>query len=172
MGFYLVELQKVVYVQPCDLGPAVRRSLEANLRAAVERKRLDDVGLMVAVKDIINPGDGKVLDNGLVSFNLTYQGVAFNLFKGEVIDAIVSEVRQDALLADCGACVIHISRYHVPEGFSYETDGVSPRFITRSGDASIQKGDLVRLRAISDYTGKAGSTVLGTLKGEWLGPRV
>lgn len=171
--YFKVVLKKIVYAQPEDLGPAIRRKLERYLRSDVEGKRLSDVGLVIAVVDILDGAniEGKVLDTGAVSFAIKYVAVVFKLLKDEVVDGVVSEVRPDALVVGLGATNVYISKRQMPANYVYESDGAVSRFVTHSGDRMVSRGSVVRLRIISETAATAGIGAVGSIDGPYLGPR-
>lgn len=174
--YFKLKMKKVVYVAPEDLGPAVKRKLEGILRSTVEGKPLpEDNGIVIAVTDILEADTtvGKVLDNGKVSFDMTYEALVFNAFKGEVMDARVTMVhpKGDGLLADAGAITIYISKSEIPIDYTYETNGVVSQFTKRDGTRQIGVGDVVRLRIEGQTHKVEGFQAIGSIKGHYLGPR-
>lgn len=159
--YFKLTLQKIVTVPPAKLGPLVNRHLEGYLRAAVEGKRLPDIGLVVAVLDIENPQllEGRVLDNGNVTFHMTYIALVYKLFRGEVCDATVLSVVKDGFLASTGPWTVYVSKTQMPADYVYETDGSLAVFVLKDGTKSVRQGEVVRLRIMGE-TPKSETNVI------------
>lgn len=165
-------LKKLVTVAPKDLGPAVNRQLERYLRDAVEGKPLPDIGIVLAVLDILQPHllEGKVLDSGATQFPLTYLALVYKLFEGEVIDIQVSEVKKDGFLGTSGPTTFYVSKRNMPVEYVFEGDGALAVFVTRDGNRSVRVGETVRIRIFAPLANPDGF-VCGSMEGEYLGPR-
>lgn len=170
--FFKVTLRKIVTVQPEDLGPTVNRKLEGHLRDAVEGKTLPDIGMVLAVLDILNAHllEGKVLDNGNVQFALTYVGLVYKLFEGEVLDIRVTEVRKDGFIGTTGPVNFYVSRRSMPSDYVYEGDGTLAVLVLKDGSKSVKIDGTTRIRIFTPIPSREG-LVCGTMEDEYLGPR-
>lgn len=171
--FFKVLLKKIVTVQPADLGATLNRRLEDHLRNAVEGKTLPDIGVVVAVLDIIGGFEleGKVLDNGTVQFPLTYVGLVYKVFDNEVLDVKVTEVLRDGFHATSGAARFYISRRCMPVDYVFEGDGALAKFVTRDGLHTVCQDAPVRIRVTKATQSARDNYIVGTMDGAYLGPR-
>jgi DNA-directed RNA polymerase subunit E'/Rpb7 len=170
--FLKLALKKLVTVSPKDLGPTVNRQLERYLRDAVEGKPLPDIGIVLAVLDILEPHllEGKVLDSGAAQFPLTYLALVYKLFEGEVLDIQVTEVKKDGFLGTSGPSSFYVSKRNMPVEYMYEGDSALPVFVTKDGQKSVRVGETTRIRIFAPLPNPDGF-VCGTMEGEYLGPR-
>mmetsp|Transcript_54680 Transcript_54680/g.62839 ORF Transcript_54680/g.62839 Transcript_54680/m.62839 type:complete len:173 (+) Transcript_54680:136-654(+) len=171
--FFKVTLKKIVTVQPADLGATLNRRLEDHLRNAVEGKTLPEIGTVVAVLDILGGFEleGKVLDNGTVQYPLTYMGLVYKLFDGEVLDVKVTEILRDGFHATSGPARFYVSRKSMPLDYIFEGDGALAKFVTRDGMRMVCQDATVRIRVTKASQGVRESFIVGTMSGEYLGPR-
>ncbi len=69
-------------------------------------------GFIIAVTNIEHIGPGLLLPSrGFVQYQIIYRAIVFRPFKGEVIDAIVTQVNKVGVFAEAGPLTIFISQY-------------------------------------------------------------
>lgn len=170
--FFRYTLKQTVLIPPSELGPLLNRRLEFHLREKVENQRIPEIGLIIAVIDIVaNNLEGRILDTGFVSFQLQYDAIVYRLYRDEVIDTLVREVKPDGFFADAGAATVFVSRYNIPLDFVFETDGKDAKFVKKDGTQHLQEGQRVRLRIVSEAAKAQTFQAIGTIKGDFLGPQ-
>ncbi|KAK7199733.1 RNA polymerase-like protein [Novymonas esmeraldas] len=195
--FYKIVLQRTVNVKPSDLCNTLHRSLLTFLREAVEGKPLpspDSVSsialdfataskssaVVIAVLDIVNAEtlQGKVLDDGSVSFRLTYEAMVLKLHRGEVLDLLVSEVDETGFWVSVyGVNKMFVNRNQMGEDvrtgqleWTFEAEAMA--WVSRDDRRSIKKDSLVRLRVIAETPQSERGMAVGTIGAPFLGPRV
>lgn len=170
--FFLATCHRMIYLPAQDLGALFMHRIEQLLKQAVEGKRLPELGLVIAVKDILAGSDveGKVLDSGEVAFLVNYEALVFKLFPGEVIDVVVNDVQPEGFYGSVGAATIFVDRLYMPE-YTHENDGSSSIFTRTDGAASISAGDIVRARIVNETPASAVMDAVATIDGPFLGPR-
>ncbi|KAG5496188.1 hypothetical protein JKF63_02489 [Porcisia hertigi] len=195
--FYKVVLQRTVNVKPTDLCNTLNRSLLTFLREAVEGKPLpspDSIAsialdftsatkssaMVIAVLDILNAEtlQGKVLDDGSVSFRLTYEAMVLKLHRGEVLDLLVSDVDETGFWASVyGVNKLFVNRNQMGEDaqrgkseWSFEAETAA--WVSHDDRRSIKKDTMVRLRVIAETPQSERGMAVGTIGAPFLGPRV
>lgn len=93
--FFLKKLEHPIPLHPSYFGPSLADFIEQKLRDDVEGTCSGENGYIVKVLRIDSIGDGVVLPGeGLAQFNSVYQALVLRPFKGQVVDAIVSNVNK------------------------------------------------------------------------------
>ncbi|EPY36017.1 DNA-directed RNA polymerase II subunit RPB7 [Strigomonas culicis] len=193
--FYKLNLQRVITVEPEHLGSILNRCLLNYLRKAVEGKPLPasdslsaiaadyvssskSSAIVIAVVDIVQAQtiQGKVLDDGNVTFLLNYKAMVFKLHRGEVLDVKVESTAQEGWYGNVfGLGRIFISHsqmnedLHNPE-WHYEADSGDGVWMHSSERKSIKNGDLVRVRVVAETPQADGRMAIGSMKEKYLGP--
>lgn len=170
--FFIATCHRMIYLPAQDLGALFMRRIEHYLRQSVEGKRLPELGLVVAIKDILAGSDieGKVLDSGEVAFLINYEALVFKLFPNEVVDVIVNNVQPEGFYASVGAATIFVDKLYMSE-FAHENDGTSSMFVKADNTASISVGDIVRVKIVNETPTSAVMDAVATIDGAFLGPR-
>ncbi|KAH9578728.1 RNA polymerase Rpb7 [Trypanosoma melophagium] len=188
--FYKLELQKIIKIRPHLLECTLHRHLARYLRNAVEGQPLQmplvkssdgevvraDQGssaVIIAVLDILNTEtlEGRVLDDGSVSFLLHYEAIVFKLHRGEVVDLMVATVEREGWWGDVmGVGKMYISRGQMGSEWVYESDGVEGIWITKDGSRSVKAGEIVRVRVVAETPQSEGVVAIGSMIGKYLGP--
>lgn len=69
-------------------------------------------GFVIAVTTIDNIGDGNILPGrGFVLYPIKYKAIVYRPFKGEVVDAVVTQVNKVGLFTEIGPMSCFISRH-------------------------------------------------------------
>lgn len=192
--FYKVVLQRTVSVTPAELCNTLNRRLLTFLREAVEGKPLpspDSIAyenldsrsaskssaVVIAVLDILNAESlqGKVLDDGSVSFRLTYEAMVLKLHRGEVLDLMVSEVDETGFYASVyGISKMFVNRSQMSSdaGVSWVFEPEGAAWLSSDDRRSIKKDTLVRLRVIAETPQSERGMAVGTIGAPYLGPRI
>ncbi|AIO01022.1 RNA polymerase-like protein, putative [Leishmania panamensis] len=195
--FYKIVLQRTVNVKPADLCNTLNRSLLTFLREAVEGKPLpspDSVAsialdfvtaskssaVVIAVLDILNAEtlQGKVLDDGSVTFRLTYEAMVLKLHRGEVLDLLVSDVDETGFWASVyGVNKLFVNRNQMGEdvktgALEWSFEAETAAWVSNDDRHSIKKDTMVRLRVIAETPQSERGMAVGTIGAPFLGPRI
>ncbi|CAM42939.1 putative RNA polymerase-like protein [Leishmania braziliensis MHOM/BR/75/M2904] len=195
--FYKIVLQRTVNVKPADLCNTLNRSLLTFLREAVEGKPLpspDSVAsialdfvtaskssaVVIAVLDILNAEtlQGKVLDDGSVTFRLTYEALVLKLHRGEVLDLLVSDVDETGFWASVyGVNKLFVNRNQMGEdvktgALEWSFEAETAAWVSNDDRHSIKKDTMVRVRVIAETPQSERGMAVGTIGAPFLGPRI
>jgi hypothetical protein len=86
-------LHEVITLHPSYLTPNLQNQLINLLHNKVEGSCSGQLGYVIAVLQVLDPGRGKVVDGG-VEFNIHYQAMVYRPFRGEVVDGVVGSVNK------------------------------------------------------------------------------
>lgn len=117
-----MQLEHEILLHPKYFGPNLIETVKAKLFTDVEGTcsgKWGDIlvlicryGFIVAVTNIDHIGAGVLLPGrGFVQYHIVYRAIVFRPFKGEVIDAVVTQINKVGVFAEAGPLSIFISKY-------------------------------------------------------------
>jgi len=114
--------------------------------------------LHVDASGIVDESDGSV------SFKATFVAVVFRPFAGEIVDAVVGEVRPDGFTASFGPVEVEVRLEAMSRCYRYDEDSL--KAAAPSPRADVRIGANVRLRIVSFSLkpGVSGVTCVGSMK--------
>jgi DNA-directed RNA polymerase II subunit RPB7 len=148
--FFILNLKKNLNVTPEFLGKKISAHLHALLKRAVEGSFNSRYGYLVKVLTADNIGEGKVQDgSGDVVFLISYKALVFMPYKGEVLDAVVTQILEVGFTAAVGPMSLFVASQKIT-GYRLDMDArPHPRWTSMiDGTLHIQVGSDVRLRII------------------------
>lgn len=147
--FFQIELQHELVVHPQFFGPKIRQTIKQLLYEEVEGTSSGKYGYIIAVTEIIDIGRGYLHQHrGLATFLVKYRAIVLRPFRGEVVDALVSQVTKLGFFASVGPLSIFVARSNMPQNMTY----IDSEKMFRSDDeefTTLSQGDDVRIRIIS-----------------------
>lgn len=167
--FYKLDMPAEVELQPRHFGPTMRRTLEEKLTKEVEGTCSGKYGFVIAVTNVASVSEGVIQEGtGNALFQVTYSCVVFRPFKGEVLDAVVTQVTKMGFFAEAGPVQIFVSSHLIPDDFDYSALD-DPCFISEDEEIRIVAGAEVRLRIVGVKVDPTEIFCVGTIKENWLG---
>nr|WCZ58419.1 RNA polymerase II subunit 7 [Paratrimastix eleionoma] len=167
--FFLMNLQKNLELPPRFFGPKLRTTLITKLRAEVTNSCTGRYGYIIAVISVDEIGEGRIrAGSGLVSFPIKYQAIVFRPFRGEVIDAVVSQVNKFGFFVFAGPLRVFITSKLTPPEFHFDSNANPPCYINNDG-AKIQREEHVRIRIVGCRVDATEIACIGTMKEDYLG---
>ena len=104
---------------------------------------------MIAVTTIDCVGAGLIQPGqGFVLYPVKYKAIVFRPFKGEVLDAVVTQVNKVGLFTEIGPLSCFISRHSIPADMSFDPNSNPPCYKTSDEDMVIQQDDEIRCVAV------------------------
>lgn len=144
-----MRLADTVRIAPELLGEPVKEAVKLALRDKLEGLVDKKIGAIVAVKDVIEVGEGHILaGDGGVYYDAVFDAVTFMPEMQEIIEGSVVEVVEFGIFVGIGPLdgLVHVSQL-TDEFVSY--DEKNSRLITKESGRSIVEGDKVRARIIA-----------------------
>jgi len=168
--FFIATLRQNIFIAAKYFRKGLRKDLISNLINNVEGYNAGPFGSIIMVIEICNKfGDGKLLvGTPSAMYNLTYKAITFRAFKGEVFDAIITNLTNVGFFSEAGLLQIFISKNQMPFGLVYSEnkkifiDPMKPK-------EKLGKDTVIRIRIISSKNEKNPNHVLGTINGQCLG---
>jgi DNA-directed RNA polymerase subunit E' len=144
-----MRLADTVRIAPELLGEPVQEAVKLALRDKLEGLVDKKIGAMVAVKDVIEVGEGHILaGDGGVYYDAVFDALTFMPEMQEIIEGSVVEVVEFGIFVGIGPLdgLVHVSQL-TDEFVNY--DEKNSRLITKESGRSVTEGDKVRARIIA-----------------------
>lgn len=137
--FFLKRLKHTIQLHPSYFGPQLSEYLHKQLRTEVEGTCSGTIGYIVKVLVIHTIGEGTILSggDGKAEFNSVYTAIVMKPFKGEVVDALVTNVNKMGFFASVGPLNVFTSTHLLPLEFKFQPDSNPPEFASPDGQVSV-----------------------------------
>lgn len=138
-----------VRIAPELLGEPVEDAVKLALRDKLEGLVDKKIGAIVAIKDVIEVGEGHILaGDGGVYYDAVFDALTFMPEMQEIIEGSVIEVVEFGIFVGIGPLdgLVHVSQL-TDEFVSY--DEKNSRLITKESGRSVIEGDRIRARIIA-----------------------
>ena len=122
------------------------------------------------VTNILSVSEGMVTDDGTAraKFHVEYTCIAFRPFKGEVLDAVVTQVNKFGFFAEAGPLSIFVSNQLIEDDMTFRCDGENS-YVSEDEAVKIVKGAEVRVRVVGMRIDASEIFCIATLKENYLG---
>ncbi|PVD26001.1 hypothetical protein C0Q70_13669 [Pomacea canaliculata] len=168
--FYHVSLEHDILLHPRYFGPNLLNIVKQKLFTEVEGTCTGKYGFVIAVTTIDNIGAGMIQPGrGFVIYPVRYKAIVFRPFKGEVLDAVVTQVNKVGLFTDIGPLSCFISRHSIPADMEFDPSSNPPCYKTKDEDIVIQPDDEIRIRIVGTRVDAKDIFAIGTLMDDFLG---
>lgn len=168
--FFLKDLSLELELHPSYFGPHMHQYLRTKLLQEVEGTCTGQYGYIVCVMDGMHIDVGKgLVPSGVGSavFTVHYKAIVWRPFKGEVVDAVVTNVSKMGVFCDVGPMSIFVSAHLIPSNMNYDPSANPPAFV--SDEQSISKGSHVRVKIVGVRADVGNMFAIGSLKEDFLG---
>lgn len=106
---------------------------------------------------------------GFVVYPVTYKAIVFRPFKGQVMDASVTQVNKVGIFCEIGPMSCFISRHSIPPDMEFDGLSVPPSYHSHDESNIIRPGDDVRVKLIGTRVDAKDLFAIGTLMDDYLG---
>lgn len=127
-------------------------------------------GFVIAVTTIDNIGAGIIQPGqGYVVYPVKYKAIVFRPFKGQVLDAVVTQVNKVGLFTEIGPLSCFISRHSIPSDMQFDPNSTPHCYKTADEDVVIQQDDEIRIKIVGLRVDATDIFAIGTLMDDFLG---
>jgi DNA-directed RNA polymerase II subunit RPB7 len=112
--FFHISLERNLLLHPKYFGASLRSELITKIHNEVEGTCSGRYGFIITVTSVEEIGMGRVQEGtGFASFPVKFKAIVFRPFKGEVVDAVVTQVNKvrTLLLFLFGCCFLQVLTY-------------------------------------------------------------
>lgn len=168
--FYHIALEHEIQLHPRYFGPQLLETVKQKLFNEVEGTCTGKHGFVIAVTTIDNIGAGLIQSgSGFVTYPIKYKAIVFRPFKGEVLDAVVTQVNKVGIFTEIGPLSCFISRHSIPADMAFDANSNPPCYKTETEDMVIQVEDAIRLKIVGTRVDATDIFAIGTLMDDFLG---
>ena len=176
-SYSVVTVRDVVRIPPKEFGAPLEKAAIAHLRKTSENVRDRDIGLMIAVIDIDEIGQGRLMPgDGATYHTVQYQVLVFKPVRGELVEGNVVELMDFGAFIRMGPLdgLCHVSQ--ICDDFITQ-DSKGNSLLGKETGRTLSEGDQVRARITSisfesgNRSGKLGLTMRQPFLGK-VGPDV
>lgn len=162
--------RRMILLHPRYFGPNLLNTVKQKLFTEVEGTCTGKYGFVIAVTTIDNIGAGVIQPGrGFVLYPVKYKAIVFRPFKGEVVDAVVTQVNKVGLFTEIGPMSCFISRHSIPSEMEFDPNSNPPCYKTVDEDVVIQQDDEIRLKIVGTRVDKNDIFAIGSLMDDYLG---
>ncbi len=118
-------------------------TVKQKLLSEVEGTCSGKYGFIIAITTIDNIGSGMIQPGrGYVVYPVEYEAIVFRPFKGEVLDATVSQVNKIGLRCEIGPLECFVSRHCIPAEMEFDANSSSPCYKSKDEVGKLIKIEL------------------------------
>ena len=174
--YEICKIREVIRVPPKEFGKNLKKAVLKIVQEEFEGLVDEDLGVVIAVLDIANIGEGKVIPgDGSAYYQTEIEALVFKTEAQEIVEGVISEITEFGAFIRTGPIdgLIHVSQL-MNDFINY--DAKLPGFVGKESRKKIQLEDEVLARIVTcslkgDLSNsKIGLTMrqLGLGKEEWL----
>ncbi|KAL7073705.1 hypothetical protein ACQ4LE_007095 [Meloidogyne hapla] len=168
--FYHLSLEHEIQLHPKYFGQSLMETVKQKLFSEVEGTCTGKYGFVIAVTTIDTIGHGMIQPGrGFVTFPVKYKAIVFRPFKGQVMDAVVTQVNKVGIFCDIGPLSCFISRHCIPPDMDFEPANIPPCYKSADETIVIKQDDEIRLKIIGIRVDATDIFAIGTLMDDYLG---
>ncbi|RLG23456.1 DNA-directed RNA polymerase [Methanosarcinales archaeon] len=142
-------LVDTVRIGPEQLGMPVMDAVRVSLREKLEGRIDKKLGSLVAILDVIEVGEGRILfGDGGVYYETTFDALMYKPVMQEVVEGVVVEIVEFGAFIGVGPLdgLVHVSQL-TDDYVSY--DGKNARLVFKESGRAIGEGDKLRARIVA-----------------------
>jgi len=168
--FKILSVRDEARVPPTKFGMEMNDAIKQSLQEQIEGKLDPDIGVFLAVTEILSIGEGKILpEDGAIYYPAEFKVLSYSPEMNEIVMGEVVDVTEFGAFTRIGPidALIHVSQV-MDDKISYNSK--SAVFIGKKTGKKLEEGDLVRGRVVGLSLGKGGrSKVALTMRQPSLG---
>lgn len=169
--FYHLQLEHEVLLHPRYFGPMLMDTVKKKLFAEKEGTCSGKFGFIISVTCIDDIGVGRIQPGqGFVVYPVKYRAIVFRPMKGEVLDAVVTQVTKVGIFISIGPMNGFISRHAIPSDWEHDPSTNPPCYRSKEEDSVVQSEAELRVRIVGLRVDANDIFAICTLMDDYLGP--
>ena len=142
--FFEITQRKNIRLHPRNFGAKLREELLKTLMKEVAGTCTQRYGYVIAVTEVKDSGKGLIQEGtGHAVFPVTFTCIVMRPFKGEVFEAVVTNVTRMGIYAEIGPMVVLVSSQQMPATVSFDEHSQAAQFVNSDDDSQITIGSEV-----------------------------
>jgi DNA-directed RNA polymerase subunit E' len=167
--FRVLQIYDEVRVPPTKFDLDINDAIKESLQEQIEGKLQPELGMFLAIMEIVSVGEGKILpEDGAIFYPTEYKVLTLKPETNEVVIGEVVDITEFGAFARIGAidALIHVSQV-MDDKVTYDQKNAT--FSGKKTNYKLKEGDLVRARVVSISLGKGKTKVAITMRQPYLG---
>lgn len=167
--YKLITIEDVVRMPPAKLGMPIKKAIKQSLQEQMEGVMDKEIGVIVAVTDVTDVGEGKLLPgDGSIHYVATFDVLAYYPMMYEIVSGEVIDITEFGAFVRMGPLdgLVHISQV-MDDFVSY--DAKNSMFLGKDSKRTVKEGDSVKARVITVSINKNDYKIGMTMRQNGLG---
>ncbi|CAK9290509.1 unnamed protein product [Gordionus sp. m RMFG-2023] len=168
--FYHMPLEQEIILHPRYFGPNLLNTVKQKLFSEVEGTCSGQYGFIIAVTSIDSIGSGMIKPGrGYGTYKVKYNAIVFMPFKGEILDAIVTQINKVGIFCEIGPLTCFISKHSIPSNMEFDPNLGQPCYKTVDDGISIKEHNEIRVKIVGTRINASDIFAIGSLMDDFLG---
>ncbi len=167
--FKILTIKDEVRVPPTKFELELDEAVKQSLQETVEGKLNPDIGVFLAVTEVLSVGDGRILpEDGAIYYPAEFKVLIYRPELNEVVVGEIVDITEFGVFTRIGAIdgLIHVSQI-MDDKLAY--DAKNATYTGKKTGYKLKEGDLVRARIVGVSLGKGRSKISLTMRQPGLG---
>ena len=167
--FKIMTAKDEVRVPPTKFDLELNQAVKESLQETIEGKLNSEIGVFLAVTDIISVGDGKIVpEDGAIFYPAEFKVLIYRPELNEVVIGEVVDITEFGAFTRTGPldALVHVSQV-MDDKISY--DAKNAIFTGKKTGYKLKEGDLIRARVVGISLGRGRSKISLTMRQPFLG---
>ena len=168
--YFISKIKQNIFIPSIYFDSTIKKRIISSLVSTTEGTKTGPFGTIIIIIGI-----GKFWNNGKLLpgsssalYNINYKAITFRVFKGEVLDSILTNVTPLGFFCESGFLQIFVSRQFIPNNYYY--DDLNKCFQNRIFENDkIKKNLIVRIKIIGLREESSHIQAIGTISENYLG---
>lgn len=158
-----------VRVPPIKFDLELNDAVKESLQESIEGKMNPDIGVFLAVTDVVSVGEGKIMpEDGAIFYPTEFKILAYRPEINEIVTGEVVDITEFGAFTRIGPldALVHVSQI-MDDKIAY--DAKNTIFTGKKTGNKLKEGDLIRARVVGVSLGKGRSKISLTMRQPGLG---
>jgi DNA-directed RNA polymerase subunit E' len=167
--FKILTIKDEVRVPPTKFDLDINEAVKKSLQEQIEGKLNVDIGVFLAVTEVLSVGEGKIIpEDGAIFYPAEYKVLVYHPEINEIVIGEVVDITEFGAFVRIGPLdgLVHISQI-MDDKISY--DAKNAIITGRKTSFKLKEGDTIRARIVSVSLGKGRSKIALTMRQPYLG---
>ena len=169
MMYKILTIKDEVRIPPSKISANIIASSKDSLEEALEGKIIPDIGVFLAIPEVLNLGEGEIRPgDGAIFYPVEFKALVFKPEEQEVLPGEVVDITEFGAFIRIGPLdgLSHISQLTNEKVFYDQKNNM---FTCRKTKRTLKEGNIVRVRIVSVSLSKSKRKISLTMRQPWLG---
>jgi len=167
--FKILTIKDEVRVPPTKFDLDIEEAVKKSLQEQIEGKLNVDIGVFLAVTEVLSVGEGKIIpEDGAIFYPAEYKVLVFQPEINEIVIGEVVDITEFGAFVRIGPLdgLVHVSQI-MDDKIAYDTKNAT--ITGKKTGLKLKEGDMIRGRVVSVSLGKGRSKIALTMRQPYLG---